>query len=346
MTPLAQALARSPALLPQMLDLANDRVLLLELTEADYRAASFLDQRAMTPDRKRHWAGWAELEAATPARADAAFIFHIGHVGSTLLARLLGEARDVLAIREPLLLRTLAEIALIRDRPESPWPPQLFLPRLRTAIAWLSRTFNGGQRALIKATSFADELAGDVLDHGNRAVFLTVEPARYIETILAGEASRQELALLSGARLVRLHTRLGSTPWNLWQMPEAVRAAMGWACEMTALGEAAKRAPPDHVLWLDFEAFLADPEHRLLRTAEFIGIELTARDAAALVRGPIMQRYSKAPEHGYSPELRARLLNQTRQDRRAEIHGALDWLDRAATDHPPIAEVLAIGKGS
>jgi len=37
------------------------------------------------------------------------FIFHAGHVGSTLLSRLLDEAEGVLSLREPLPLRTIAE---------------------------------------------------------------------------------------------------------------------------------------------------------------------------------------------------------------------------------------------
>ncbi|MBC7987218.1 MAG: hypothetical protein H7X93_11220 [Sphingomonadaceae bacterium] len=345
MTPLAQAFARDASLLPQMLDLANDRVMLLELTQADYRAASFLDQRAMTQERRRDWAGWAEIEAATPARADADFIFHIGHVGSTLIARLLGELRSVLALREPLILRTLAEIALLRDRPESPWPPQAFMPRLRTATAWLSRTFDPGQRALVKATSFAGELAGDILAQSNRAVFLSVSPERYIETILAGENSRQELTILSGPRLVRLHRRIGAEPWALWQLPEAVRAALGWACEMATLTEAARHAASNQLLWVDFDAFLADPARRLQHIAEFLGHELSRSTADALISGPIMQRYSKAPEHGYSPELRAQLLAQTRRERGGEIGAALDWLEQAASDHPVIADALAAGHG-
>lgn len=328
-----------------MLDLAGDRVLLFELSEADYREASFLDQRAMTPERRRRWAPWAELETATPLRRDADFIFHIGHVGSTLIARLLGELRTVFALREPLILRNLAELALLRGEPQSPWPPALFAPRLRTVLAWLSRTFDPAQRALVKATSFADELAGDILGQGHRAVFLHTSAQRYIETILAGENSRHELAMLAGPRLVRLHGRIGFAPWKLWELPEAVRAAMGWACEMATLEEAAENAADDRLLWLDFDEFLTDPARRLQHLAEFLRHELTSRQASAIVDGPIMQRYSKAPEHAYSAELRTRLLEQTRRERGAEIGEAIDWLERAAGEYPLIARALARGQG-
>ena len=39
--------------------------------------------------------------------SDARWIFHIGHVGSTLISRLLGELEGVLSVREPRSLRDL-----------------------------------------------------------------------------------------------------------------------------------------------------------------------------------------------------------------------------------------------
>ena len=39
----------TPEWFPHQFDIANDRVALLRMSEADYRAASFLDQRALRP---------------------------------------------------------------------------------------------------------------------------------------------------------------------------------------------------------------------------------------------------------------------------------------------------------
>src|SRR5207248_621900 len=77
-------------------------------------------------------------------RQDARWIFHIGHVGSTLLSRLLGELDRVLAIREPRLLRDLAlSPPEVRERYVQP------MPKL------MSRTFAADEIACVKATSFA-----------------------------------------------------------------------------------------------------------------------------------------------------------------------------------------------
>lgn len=146
--------------------------------------------------------------------------------------------------------------------------------------------------------------------------------------------------MLSGSRLNRLHDAIGMRRWNLWEMPEAVRAAMSWACEMTALERAAAGLPDSSILWFDFDSFLADPSANLASIAAFFGADDHSGLASKLVNGSIMQRYSKAPEHGYSPQLRDQLLAQTHAECGGDIAVALRWLDDAAGEFDLIAQAL------
>ncbi len=338
--------ASDPSLFVHQMDVAHDRLLLMRVSEDDLRAASFLDQRLLEPEqgkqqRAMQWADWSTIEPQTQdvrqtARDDARFIFHIGHVGSTLLARLLGEAPDTLALREPQLLRQFAELRRLEGLAHSSWPPGRVAQRLPFARKWLSRTFNPNQRALIKATSFVSDIAADLIEDTRKAVFLTLSPERYLQTILAGEASRQELSVLSGTRLQRLNNRLEGPGINLWDLDEARRAAMAWACEMTALCEATN----ENVMWQDFDDFLAAPAQTLAQTAAHLEVALSPQQAESWVKGPIMHRYSKAPEQGYSPELREEVLARAAKDRESDIAGALAWLEEAAKKYPVIASAL------
>ncbi|TNE42973.1 MAG: hypothetical protein EP341_11625, partial [Sphingomonadales bacterium] len=218
------------------LDVGGNRVLLVQLSEQEYREASFLDNRLLQQQRPMQWVDWAQItQVEKQLPHNAQFIFHIGHVGSTLVSRLLGEAGDTLSLREPQILRQFAELKPLDGKPHSEWQPGEFGKRLDGAIHWLSRTFAPNQRSLVKATSFVSEIADDVLSNGRKSIFLTLKPERYIQTILAGENSRLELSALSSARLMRLNHRLETTPINLWELDEAKRAAMAWATEMTAL---------------------------------------------------------------------------------------------------------------
>jgi hypothetical protein len=331
-----------------MLDAAQDKLLVTALPEAAYREASFLDQRILAEDRPRQWLDWSDLaDFAGDLPDEADFIFHIGHVGSTLLSRLLGALPTVLPVREPPLLRSFAELDRLRSLPESPWPPEEFDARLRMALGWLSRSFRPGQRAMVKATSFVSEISPAILARPRRALFLTAEPETYLATILAGEASVQELAVLAGPRLARLHQRIGEEPWRLWALSLGERAAISWAAEMTALEAGASAAGAGQVLWMDFEDFLAEPADKLGSAAAHFGQALSAEEAAALVGGPIMQRYSKAPEHGYSQELRRQLLAQARSEHAEELGKGIALLDSAGARYDAVARALgrAAGKG-
>jgi hypothetical protein len=160
----ADALTASPLLYPIALDPRTDGVRLVRLTEADYAAASFLDGRLLTPATPTAAGPWADVRAAAaglPARCH--FIFHVSHVGSTLLSRLVGQHPSLFSLREPAVLRTLAEAHRTLGRPECPWPRDEFEDRLGVMLGLWSRTFAPGRTAVIKATSFVSEMAGELM---------------------------------------------------------------------------------------------------------------------------------------------------------------------------------------
>ena len=341
-SPLAEAFAQGPTWFPQQIDAATDRVLLVKVTEEEYRKASFLDQRMLGPHSQPRWASWAELEAAAQAkRRDADFIFHIGHVGSTLISRLLGEIDGVFGLREPQILRNLADLDALRTKSGSPWPPARFEDRFGTIIGWLSRTFDPGDRVMIKATSFVSEVARDLMGANRKALFLTLPAERYITAILSGENSRQELAVLGTSRLNRLHARMGREPWHLWALSEPARAAMSWLSEMAALDAAAKTGSKDNILWLDFDTFLGDPAEGLLGITRHFGRPLDEAQAIALAKSPIMGQYSKAPEYGYDARQREQLLAETREAHAEDLAEARAWLDEAAAMDDRLAHIIA-----
>src|SRR5438876_3754630 len=113
MNGLQGSLARSPELFPHSLDVASDRVSFVRLSKHDYESASFLDARILTARTAVFPLPWEQVAAALASAnltERCGFIFHIGHVGSTLVSRLIGAHPAALALREPLLLRTFAQV--------------------------------------------------------------------------------------------------------------------------------------------------------------------------------------------------------------------------------------------
>ena len=191
MEALAQSLKASPELYPHTLDVTADAVGLVRLSEDAFRAASFLDARALDPGAPLQWVAWPQIEAAVEAAGleeGCGFIFHLGHTGSTLLSRLLGAHPSVLALREPLPLRVLAQQALEIETPESPWGPAGLESRAKAFLSLWSRTFTADQLAVVKATSFASGMAARLLTRPSRpkAISIYSRPEAYLATVLAG----------------------------------------------------------------------------------------------------------------------------------------------------------------
>ena len=331
----AAALA-SPNLYPLIFDIARDAVRMVVLDETRYRAASFLDGRLLAQAEPGEWIARASLEqAAAGLDGECDFIFHIGHVGSTLLSRLLDISDRVFSLREPAILRTLAMAAMDGADPRSveQWTG-MFLK------LW-SRVYRPGQRALLKATSFTAEIAPLLmrLTPSASAILMFVSPGVHLATIFGGEASREELMINAPMRLARLHRRLGQHVWRLKDLSEGEIAAMSWACEVTALAAAA-RAFPDRILWIDFEALLKAPSDGLAASLKRLHGVAPEADIRAMFASPDLNRYSKAPEHAYSASLRYQVLAQAHAEHRVEIDRGIAWLNAAGTRHAILANAI------
>jgi hypothetical protein len=336
--PFQRRFAADASLLPHMADLANDRVLVALLAEPDYRAASFLDQRLLTDRIGREWLPWDALPDLGAAAPSPDFIFHIGHVGSTLVSRLLTEASDVLPLREPMLLRTLAQVAERIERAESVWSPDRYQTRRRQALGWLGRGFGAGQRAMVKASSVITAIAADLTEADGRSLFLYASLRRYIATILAGEASLAETLAQASARMARLAAMLPEFDAALWQLPPVTRVAMSWLCEMATARRTLPPGDPRH-LWIDFEAMLANPAAALAAQVAHFGLVSDPGRIDAAIAGPIMRQYSKSPDHSYSPDLRRELQAQAEATHAAAIGEAIAWVEALVARYTSLADL-------
>jgi hypothetical protein len=327
--PSPEAIARDATWLAQALDPAAGMVRLVAMDRDSYRAASFLDDRLIQQPVDAQVVPWPDVEAAVAGdlRIDARWIFHIGHVGSTLVSRLLGEIEGVLAIREPRLLRDLAvSPAEVRGRYVAA------VPKL------MSRTFAEKETACVKATSFASEIAAELVPPGERAILMYARPGNYVASILAGENSVKELRTLADDRSQRLAGRGIAFPPA---RNDAERAATAWACEMTTLEAAAAAMTDRQIAWADFDAMLADLSREIGRVATFFGFAADAERLETIVSGPLMQRYSKALEYDYSPTLREELIAGASRRHGGEIDAALAMLRAAAEKSPLLARALS-----
>lgn len=323
-------LARSPVQYPAALDLARDSVLFVGMREADYRASSFLDERIAAQDKRGQWIGFADVSRTLSKPVSVRplhFIFHAGHVGSTFLSRLIDETGRVLPLREPVPLRTIAE-AYDRGVPGIDC-------RLETLLRLWERGFDRTGAVVLKATSVAERLAPELLATrpAARAIMLNVSAESYLATMLAAANSAVDLNNHGPERLHRLLKSGVSAPrpTTLGEL-----AAMSWLAEKVTQ-EKMRRDFGERVLAVDFDAMLQSLEETLARVLVHLGID---GDPAAIASSPVVMRYSKSPEYGYSAAMRFELLNEARTRYPSEIRAALDWLAAIAAGHESVAAVL------
>ncbi len=309
-------IAGSPAYYPHTFDAKADRVLLVRLSAADYRLSSFLDSRLLAPGMTAAWFDYVPL--AVSARLilprPLHVIFHTGHVGSTLLSRLLDEVPGVLGLREPYPLQTLADMADETQAGEG------YLARLNTFLRLWSRGFETTRTIVLKATSITGRIAPDILNAAPdlKAVYLQLPAEAYIAANLAATSGPADLKIFEALRHRRLSAHLGRA------LPEGGSAgelaAIAWMVERDSL-EQAKAAGGNRVMLLDFEALLADLEGNLARVLQHFDLPPIAD---RLARSPVLTRYSKAPEQlVFSREARAGRIVQVRRQFAPEIEKGL-----------------------
>ena len=341
---LLKKLPESPEAYPQKLDLIRDTALFVTLDAAAYRAASFLDDRILGPDTQGAWLALdAVRDAARRARnrRPVHFIFHTGHVGSTLVSRLLDEIDGVLPLREPLPLRTLADAHDVLAGPESLLSDAQFDSDLALFMTLWSRGHAATRCIVLKATSVAGRMAGTVLagSKDSKAIYLNLRAEPYLAALLAGENSRFDLRGHGQERMRRLQARVAAPLAPLHSLSQGELAAMSWLCESWTQEEALAQHP-GRAIALDFDRFLANVEECMSLTLAHFGLPHDTRDLSRLARSPALARYAKAPEYAYTPSDRAEILNQSRRANRDEIRKGMVWLEHIGKSDPAAAAVL------
>ncbi len=344
---LRQDIMAGPDLFAHKLDPLAETLLLVRLSRDAFREASFLDDRVITAQTQGSWYKLASIEAVLAGCAPALplhFIFHAGHVGSTLLSRLIELAGEVLALREPSPLRSLAEIQddigaghALFDEAALDRLSQLQL------LLW-SRGYPDTRAVVLKATSATARIAPRLLMLApqTRAIYLHLAAEPYLATLLAGQNSPIDLRSMGKERFQRLHrlTRIDAAqPLHAMSLGEL--AAMTWCTEMLTR-QAIREAAPGRVLYLDFEALLAEPGRELAAAFAHLRLQAPTKYLETIAQAPVWTRYAKATDAPYSPQLRAEILQDSRTRNRMEIRRGLEWIDSLARRSQPAATAFSV----
>lgn len=335
-------LKRDPDVLFQDLDLVNRRGLLVRITEADYRRASFLDHRVLRPDTEGAWFPLARIlkEAAGVGQPlPPHFIFHISHCGSTLVSRLLSELPGNLPVREPLPVLGLAMQRRELNRSAARITERAWDELFELSLRLLGRAYRPGERSFIKATSACANLLDPLAakSPASRALLLYTDLETWLCTMLRDEVVRENGRFYAAAWLTDFTVMTGHTDIMLSELTDAEQFTLNWLTGMLHF-EKARQATPERVLPCDFDAFLADPGAGLESAARFFGLDSTrAREAAV---GRLMHSYAKNPNQVYDGSKRLQELKEARERFGKEVETGLAFAARLSREHAMLEPIV------
>lgn len=329
-----KGLAQGPDFLLQDVDLVNRRGLVVKFDREGYRRASFLDQRAF---RNETLGAWLPLERildqagglAEPPPAHA--IFHVSHCGSTLVSRLLAELPGVLPLREPLTLLACAQERRELDQPTSRLDQAGWDRLFDATLKLLSRSYQLGERACIKATSACGNLLAPFLRRRAepRALLLYTDLETWLTVMLRHDDVRHNGRFYAQSWLKDLHSLSGRKNIRLASLSDAEMFAVNWLTAMLHF-ERARQDSGTRVRHCNFEQLLADPATELTGMGTFLGLDVAR--VPEIVAGPLMKSYAKRPDEAFDAATRARELQEARKAKATEVTAGLKFAEKLCNE--------------
>ena len=331
-----QDLTTNPDWHLQRIDMIRQQALLLQLDRAGYQAASFLDERLEAQIKEGYWLDFDQLYShfpdSAPGPESMAYIFHIGHCGSTLLSRVFDQPEATLVIREPLTLRFLADSLRRLQQPDS-WLDQSGWDNWRLRITHLlGRRYHHRQQPLIKASSTCNNLIQSLLGSGpgsHRAVLMHLSLKSYLMVMLKGQ--RNDIRGFAGQRILDLSRIAPQSGLSLSQLDDWQLVVVGWLASMQDL-LAASTAFPEATRLLDFDHLLANPQAHIQPLKDHLRLAIAENDIDANYQTSVRQ-YSKQPDLAYSPEQRQRAMADSGRQNAAIISQAMVWAGQLIAAH-------------
>ena len=286
----------------------NDNAVFVPMDRAAYHRSIFLDHRISPAASQTMTLPVGAVAQGSRAPAPTSWIFHMAHVGSTLLARGLDDPGASLVLREPL---ALGQLGIAPDD-----------TKLAIVMAMLSKRYRADAPTLVKANVPVNFLLPKLAakDPDARAILLYLPLRDYLLAILRNDSHRK--------RLRNVTTFLAPHLGDLSTLSDAQRAAALWFAQVNAFKETLAALP--NARGLNAENFFAEPEAVLNAAAVHLGVPIEADRIASMVAGELFSTHSKNPTVPFDNSQRIGRRDDLERSIRAELDTAEEWIGKRA----------------
>ena len=256
------------------------------------------------------------------------FIFHHAFVCSTLLARCLNQSQAFFSLKEPWILRRMADFKRSRARtvPGSHWQ-EMFLKN----VSLLSKNYSTGDAVVIKATNIANNLLEDVLTRmpDSRVVYLYSDLGSFLTSNLKKSAETQGKipALYKGFCgdsdfLQQFKQFRNTSGFSFLQI-----CGLTWLVNIYNLQAVMDNRQTKSFITLEMQSLLNTAENTLARVSSFFGHVPDEKDRARMIHPDIMGKNAKYPRQSYSRDIKQAEANQVFERYGSEIETVVTWLE-------------------
>lgn len=304
----------------------------LVTNERELAAATFVDIRYEPKATDDVLVGTQELVSlfgANPVeRPSIGFVFHHAYVCSTLLARSLNELQAFISLKEPWILRRLAEL---KRRHAGTIPAEHWKMMVSTYVDLLAKQFKTGDTLIIKATNLANNLLYDVFCYWPERPVLYMHSDIQAFLVSNLKKNNETQAKMPGflADFLKdsdLHTKIGDL-----QMPPTLSllqtCALIWVANTYTLKVAAETYGAHQLRCLDMRTLLAHPEAATRSVSEHFGHEPGEHDVVRMTSKDIMGRNAEDKRQAYDGAIKFREDQQVLKAHRDEIEAVVEWVD-------------------
>lgn len=309
----------------------------LVTNERELAAATFADIRyepKATDDVLISTQELVSLFGANPVeRPNIGFVFHHAFVCSTLLARSLNEIQAFISLKEPWILRRLADL---KRQHAGTIPAEHWKMMVSTYVDLLAKQYKTGGSLIVKATNVANNLLYDVFCYWPErpVLYMHSDIQAFLITNLKKNAETQAKMpglLADFLKDSDLHTNFGEL-----QMPPTrsllQTCALIWVANIHTLKVAAEKYDADQLRCLDMQTLLARPEAVMSSVSKHFGHEPGEHDMVRMTSKDIMGKNAKDKRQNYDSATKSQEDQRVLTAHRDEIEAVVEWISPLVED--------------
>lgn len=322
-----------PRWYPADLDLVRRRIAMLQIDEGVVERSTFMDTRLDADMSAAKVIGLDAVPAQSGGGDSVAWLLHTSFCCSTLLARVLSCPLSSMVLREPLVLRRLAD-ASGQQRLDQ----ELF----RAMVGLLGRRWVDDGRVLIKPTHAALNIGVELLlaTPTARVLVLTSSLEDFLISNLKKTTETQSRIPLLVERALQAGTWHRKLPKEAFAPPSLIAAAgLQWAAQRELILEIAERVDGDRIRVLDAETLLADVPSVAAQAASWLQLPLD--EHALLAKATALAgRHAKAETRVYGAAERAAEAAMVARAFEQDLRHSRQWVEKYLL---PVMDSRAIG---